>query len=81
MNDAHRALPPAFIISADVDPLRDDARCYREKLRAAGVIAQWRNEPQLVHGFLRARHSCARAARSFAAIVAAIREFTRAAER
>jgi acetyl esterase len=74
-------LPPAFIVSADIDPLRGDSRSYVENLRAAGVAAQWRNELQLVHGYLRARHSCARAARSFAAIVTAIRDFARAAKR
>jgi acetyl esterase len=66
-------LPPAFVVSADIDPLRDDSRDYVEKLRAAGVAATWRNEPQLVHGFLRARGMSARAAASFDAIVDALR--------
>lgn len=65
-------LPPAFLVSADVDPLRDDARDYALRLNAAGVPAQWRNEPQLVHGYLRARRTSDRARRSFAAIIAAI---------
>ena len=66
------SLPPAFLVSADVDPLRDDARDYALRLNAAGVPAQWRNEPQLVHGYLRARRTSDRARRSFAAIIAAI---------
>ena len=65
-------LPPALLVSADVDPLRDDARDYALRLNAAGVPAQWRNEPQLVHGYLRARRTSDRARRSFAAIIAAI---------
>ncbi len=65
-------LAPAFVITADIDPLRDDGREYVARLRDAGISAEWRNEPQLVHGYLRARHRCRRAARSFAAIVAAI---------
>ncbi|WP_415182453.1 alpha/beta hydrolase [Phaeovulum sp.] len=65
-------LPPAFLVSADVDPLRDDARDYALRLTAAGVPAHWRNEPQLVHGYLRARRTSDRARRSFAAIIAAI---------
>jgi acetyl esterase/lipase len=73
-------LPPAFVVSADIDPLRDDARDYAEKLRAAGVRAEWRNEPELVHGYLRARHTSRRAAQSFAAIASAIRAFAEAAE-
>ena len=59
-------LPPAVIVSADIDPLRDDARDYCDALRAAGVPAIWRNEPQLLHGYLRARHMSARAGESFA---------------
>jgi acetyl esterase len=73
-------LPPALVVSADIDPLRDDARDYAEKLRAAGVRAEWRNEPQLVHGYLRARHTSRRAAESFAAIASAIQAFAEAAQ-
>ncbi|WP_432256366.1 alpha/beta hydrolase [Limimaricola sp. AA108-03] len=61
-------LPPALVVTADVDPLRDDGPAYVDKLVAAGVAAEWRNEPQLVHGYLRARHRSARAGRSFEAI-------------
>jgi acetyl esterase len=68
-------LPPAFIITADVDPLRDEADVYVEKLNAAGVKAEWRNEPELVHGYLRARHCSDRAERSFKAIVEATRRY------
>lgn len=65
-------LPPAFIVTADVDPLRDDGPDYALRLREAGVAAQWRNEPELPHGYLRARRSSDRARRSFQAILAAI---------
>lgn len=64
--------PPAFIVSADVDPLRDDARDYALRLRQAGVSVQYRNEAQLPHGYLRARRSCDRARISFQAIIAAV---------
>ena len=30
--------PPTIVFSADVDPLRDDARLYVEKLQAGGCI-------------------------------------------
>lgn len=66
------SLAPAFIVSADVDPLRDDAAEYAERLQAAGVPAQYRNEPQLPHGYLRARRTSDRARRSFQAIIGAI---------
>ncbi len=57
--------PPSIAISADIDPLRDDAMLYVEKLRAAGVRAQWINEPGMVHDYLRARHFSAAAGAAF----------------
>jgi len=68
-------LAPAFIVTADVDPLRDDGKAYAERLSAARVSASWRNEPQLPHGYLRARTTSDRARRSFHAIIAAISGF------
>lgn len=69
--DLHGA-PPAFIVSADVDPLRDDAKGYAQRLQQAGNRVAYRNEMQLPHGYLRARRSCDRARISFQAIVAAV---------
>lgn len=63
-------LPPALIVTADVDPLRDDGCAYAAALSAAGGSALWQNEPELVHGYLRARHLSRRAERSFRAICA-----------
>ncbi|WJS86800.1 alpha/beta hydrolase fold domain-containing protein [Paracoccus sp. TOH] len=68
-------LAPAFVVTADVDPLRDDGRDYARRLRAEGVAAHWRNEPELPHGYLRARRHSDRARRSFQAILVAIRHF------
>lgn len=45
-------LPPAFIGTAEYDPLRDDGARYAELLTAAGVSVELRNEPTLVHGYL-----------------------------
>lgn len=70
--------PPAFVVTADVDPLRDDGKIYAERLRAAGVPAQWRNEAHLPHGYLRARRESDRARRSFGAIIAAIQRLATA---
>ncbi|OBH85934.1 alpha/beta hydrolase [Mycobacterium sp. E2989] len=44
-------LPPAFIGTAEHDPLRDDGARYAELLNAAGVPAELSNEPTLVHGY------------------------------
>jgi len=68
-------LAPAFVVTANVDPLRDDGRDYVRRLRAEGVAAHWRNEPELPHGYLRARRRSDRARRSFQAILAAIQRF------
>lgn len=67
-----RGLPPAFVVTADVDPLRDDGRTYVTRLREAGIEAGFRNEHQLPHGFLRARGMSDRAERSFRAVIGAI---------
>ncbi|MCV7434073.1 alpha/beta hydrolase [Mycolicibacterium bacteremicum] len=45
-------LPPAYIGTAEHDPLRDDGGTYAELLTAAGVAVQHSNEPTLVHGYV-----------------------------
>jgi acetyl esterase/lipase len=45
-------LPPAYIATAEHDPLRDDGAHYARLLSAAGVPAELINEPTLVHGFV-----------------------------
>ena len=44
-------LPPAFIGTAEHDPLRDDGGRYAEMLSAAGVPVELSNEPTMVHGY------------------------------
>ena len=44
-------LPPAYIGTAEHDPLRDDGARYAELLTAAGVPAELSNEPTMVHGY------------------------------
>ncbi|MDX8518059.1 alpha/beta hydrolase [Mesorhizobium dulcispinae] len=62
-------LPPTIIVTAECDPLSSDGETYREKILAAGGRAVWREEPRLVHSFLRARVSVPRVADAFARIV------------
>ena len=65
-------LPPTAIFSAECDPLADDGRDYRDRIRRAGGRAEWTCEPGLVHGYLRARHTVPRARDSFTRIVACV---------
>jgi len=69
--DLH-GLPGAAIIAAGIDPLRQDAEDYAALLAAAGVPTMFRNDPGLVHGHLRARHTSRAAGRSFRAITQAV---------
>ncbi|MDE3079677.1 MAG: alpha/beta hydrolase [Paracoccaceae bacterium] len=65
-------LPPTVAFSAECDPLADDARHYCGLIGAEGGRAHWVLEPGLVHGYLRARRSVARARESFARITDAL---------
>lgn len=67
-------LPETLVVSAQCDPLSDDGRSYCNAIVKAGGQATWINEPGLVHGFLRARHSSARAKQSFNTIVEALKQ-------
>lgn len=66
-------LPPTVIITAECDPLSSDGEAYRNRMLSAGGKAWWHEEAGLVHGYLRARHSVARARESFSRIVDAIK--------
>lgn len=68
-------LPPAYITVAHFDPLRDDGRLYAARLAAEGVEVWFREEPQMVHAWLRARHMSEGAREGFRALCLAVSRF------
>jgi len=44
--------PPALIVTAGFDPLRDEGRAYGDRLREAGVDVVYREYPGQIHAFV-----------------------------
>lgn len=66
-------LPPACVITAGFDVLRDEGTEYAEALRAAGVEVKHVNEPALPHGFITMTRLCSEARTNLETIASEIR--------
>jgi acetyl esterase len=47
-----RLLPPALVLTAGCDPLRDEGQAYAERLRGLGVPVASQFEPEMIHACL-----------------------------
>jgi acetyl esterase len=70
----HSGLPPAFIATAEYDPLRDDGRAYHAKLHDAGVPSTYVEYEGMIHGFYWMQGIADGARRLHADLAEAIRE-------
>ncbi|KPH81430.1 hypothetical protein AE618_08590 [Bosea vaviloviae] len=64
--------PPAVVVTAQYDVLRDEGRAYAQRLSQAGVAVVYREAAGLTHGFVRLHNLIAEADAELVAIGAAI---------
>jgi acetyl esterase len=50
--ESHAGLPPAFVLTAGYDPLRDEGLMYADALSKAGVSTQYVCFERQIHGFI-----------------------------
>ena len=66
-------LPPAFVLTAEHDPTRDDTEAYAHRLAAAGVRTTLKRYPGVYHGFFSMSAFVERAREAIADAGAALR--------
>lgn len=72
--ESFAGMPPAFVLSAELDPVRDDGRTYAARLALAGVDVTYREARGMLHGFMRARFTGSAARAEYDGICAFLRE-------
>jgi acetyl esterase len=66
--DELAGLAPAFVLTAEYDPLRDEGEAYARRLEQAGVPVRLLRSDGMIHGFLRFTAICDSAEAAFTAI-------------
>jgi acetyl esterase len=69
-----RGLPPAILVAAECDPLRDEGRAFADRLRADGVAVTTLEYAGMVHSFMSWSTVVPTSRRAFAEVGAALRE-------
>ncbi|WP_174280494.1 alpha/beta hydrolase fold domain-containing protein, partial [Sphingomonas bacterium] len=73
-------LPPAVIMTAGLDPIRDQGRAYAAALARAGVAVTFREAAGNIHGFVTLRQAVPSSAGDVAAFLSAVRAAVTEAE-
>ncbi len=67
-------LPPAYIVTAGFDPLREEGIAYAEKLKRAGVPVTQVDYPTMIHGFFSMQGLIPLSSQAIAAAAHAVRD-------
>jgi acetyl esterase len=73
MNGDLAGLPPAVVLTASLDPIRDQGRAYVAALAGAGVPVTFREAAGTIHGFITLRRAIPSAVGDVAGFLVAVR--------